>query len=431
MPPVRMVRAPRGEEIRQKVRRHCPIDQGVRRPCRRCFFDGRPCRPPVARAGRAAPERRHGRRTPATLPRMPELEQRREWRATGIVFFGLLAIAIMWATVMIVWPFVSAIIVGAILVTVTFPLYARLRTRLRGSDTWAAILMLLGITIVLIVPAVIVGLLLVQQAPSLMPHLQSIETKQLLAKLDLANRLLWVKRFFPAFDPSTLSPQKLVLPVVQKVPGWVAANGGAVIGSVAGGGVGFFLVLLSSFFFYVEGEAILDELAILSPLPERYDREFASKFKDVIDATFRGQVMTSLAQGIATGVGLGIAGVPAALLWGAVATILSLLPMLGVAVVWIPATIYLSISGSTGHGIFLAIWGVVAVSTIDNVVPPWAMKGGAQLPAIPLLFAVLGGMQAFGFIGLVIGPLVFSLLMSIIHIYKQSFRIRRSGSEVA
>jgi len=362
---------------------------------------------------------------------MPELETRREWRATGVVFFGLLALAILWATVMIIWPFVSAIIIGAILVTVTFPLYKRVRARLRGSDTWAAIAMLLGITLILIVPAVILGLLLVQQANALLPHLHSMESQQMMERLDLANRLHWVTRFVPSFDPSTLSAQKLILPVVQKIPGWVAANGGAVIGSVAGVVVGFFLVLLSAFFFYVEGEAILDELAILSPLPEQYDREFASKFKDVIDATFRGQVMTSLAQGIATGVGLAIAGVPAAMFWGAVATILSLLPMLGVAVVWIPATIYLLMTGSTGHGIFLAIWGVLVVSTIDNIVRPWAMKGGAQLPAIPLLFAVLGGMQAFGFIGLVIGPLVFSLLMSIIDIYKQSFRIRRSASEAA
>jgi predicted PurR-regulated permease PerM len=362
---------------------------------------------------------------------MEEQQAPREWRATGVIFFGLLALAILWATMMIIWPFISAIVIGAILVTVTFPLYKRVRARMRGSDTWAAIAMLLGITIILIVPAVILGLLLVQQANALIPHLQSMESQKMMERLDLANRLHFVTRFVPSFDPSTLSAQKLILPVVQKIPGWVAANGGAVIGSVAGVVVGFFLVLLSAFFFYVEGEAILDELAILSPLPEQYDREFASKFKDVIDATFRGQVMTSLAQGIATGVGLAIGGVPAAMFWGAVATILSLLPMLGVAVVWVPAAIYLLLSGSTGHGIFLAIWGVLVVSTIDNIVRPWAMKGGAQLPAIPLLFAVLGGMQAFGFIGLVIGPLVFSLLMSIIDIYKQSFRIRRSASEAA
>src|SRR4051812_42711947 len=141
---------------------------------------------------------------------MPELETRREWRVTGVVFFGLLALAVLWATVMIVWPFLSAIVVGAILVTVTFPLYTRVRARLRGSDTWAAIVMLLGITLVLITPAVILGLLLVQQANALLPHLQSTETQQMMQRLDLANRLLWVKRFVPSFDPSTLSAQKLI-----------------------------------------------------------------------------------------------------------------------------------------------------------------------------------------------------------------------------
>ncbi len=106
---------------------------------------------------------------------------------------------------------------------------------------------------------------------------------------------------------------------------------------------------------------------------------------------------------------------------------LSLLPMVGSAVVWVPATIYLAIAASLGHrgygwAIFLALWGLLVVSTIDNVVRPWAMKGRAQLPAIPLLFAVLGGLQAFGFVGLVIGPLVFSLLKSILDIYKESFQ---------
>ena len=356
---------------------------------------------------------------------MDELEQRREWRVTGVVFFGVLTIAILWATMRILWPFLSAIIIGAILVTLTFPLYKRVRARLRGRDTWAAITMLAGITFVLIVPAAILGVLLVYQAKGLIPHLQSMETQKIMQRLDLADRLQWVTKFVPSFDPSKVNPRQLILPVVAKIPAWVAANGGAVIGSVAGAVVGFFLVLLSSFFFYVEGEVILDELAILSPLPERYDRQFASKFKDVIDATFRGQMMTSLAQGVATAIGLAIAGIPAAAFWGAVATILSLLPLLGAAVVWVPAAIYLFMTGSSGHAIFLAIWGVLVVSTIDNIVRPWAMKGKAQLPAIPLLFAVLGGMQAFGFIGLVIGPLVFSLLMSIIEIYEESFQIGR------
>jgi len=355
-------------------------------------------------------------------------ERRREWRLAGIVFFSLIAMAVLWTAARIIWPFLSAILVGAILVILTFPTYRRVRAAVKERAGLAATLMLIGITLLLILPVFIVIVLLVQQANGLIQHLQSGETLAILARLDPSRHLAWVRDYIPSFDPASVSPQRLILPLVRELPGWVARNGAAVLGGVAGLLVGFFLVLLAMYFFYVEGEAIMAELAVLSPLPEQYDREFVGQFKDVIDATFRGYVITALAQGIVTGIGLMIAQVPGALFWGGVATIISLLPMIGAAAVWVPAAIYLYVSAAMGkepywHAIFLTIWGVAVVSVIDNVIRPWAMKGKSQLPAIPLLFAVLGGMQAFGFIGLVIGPLVFSLLMSIIDIYKRSFRI--------
>jgi predicted PurR-regulated permease PerM len=182
----------------------------------------------------------------------------------------------------------------------------------------------------------------------------------------------------------------------------------------------------------VEGEEIINQLSILSPLPKRYDAEFRARFKDVIDATFRGQLFTGLAQGLMTGIGLAIAQVPGAGFWGAVAALLSLIPMVGAAAVWVPAAIYLAIAASTGdrgwwQAIFMTLWGILFVSLVDNIVRPWAMKGKAQLPAIPLLFAVLGGLQAFGFVGLVIGPLVFSFLMAILEIYKRTFSSNSSN----
>lgn len=365
-------------------------------------------------------------------------ERRREWRLAGILFFSLIAIIILWAAARIVWPFISAILIGAILVTLTFPTYKRVTNSVGGRKGLAAVLMLLGITLLLILPLFVISILLVQQANGLIEHLQSGNTQAILARLDPSQHLGFVRRYIPGFDPANLSPQRLVLPIVRELPGWVAQHGGAVIGGLAGVIVGFFLVLLAVYFFYVEGEAIMTELAVLSPLPERYDREFAAQFKDVIDATFRGHVLTALAQGVVTTIGLFIAQVPGALFWGAVATVISLLPMIGAAAVWVPAAIYLYVSAAMGkepywHAIFLTIWGVVVVSLIDNVIRPWAMKGKSQLPAIPLLFAVLGGMQAFGFVGLVIGPLVFSLLMSIVDIYKRSFRMphRRTDDAVA
>jgi predicted PurR-regulated permease PerM len=362
--------------------------------------------------------------------------QPRQWRLAGVIFFSVLALAILYAALQIVWPFLTAIILGAILVTVTFGLFKRVRTRMNGRSSSAAVVMLLGITFLLILPVFIIGLLIIQQANTVMQHMQGGEAQQVLAQLDLPHRLAWVKRFAPTFDPAQISPERLVLPLVREVPGWVARNGAQIVGGIAGLLIGFFLVLLSAYFFYVEGESILQELAYLSPLPEAYDREFGATVKDVIDATFRGHVITGLAQGIATLIGLMIARVPASIFWGAVATVLSLLPMVGAALIWVPAAIYLFIAAAMGKApywqpIFLTAWGLLVVSTIDNVIRPWAMKGRSQLPAIPLLFAVLGGMQAFGFVGLVLGPLVFALLMSVIDIYKRSFRIKRSESEVA
>lgn len=359
------------------------------------------------------------------------IERKPQWRLAGVIFFGLLALLLLYAAFRIIWPFMTAILLGAILVTLTFGLFTRARERMNGSSTKAAVAMLLGTTLLLVIPALILAILLVQQANVVVDKLQSGEAQALVKRIDVEPALAWVKRLAPNFDPKTLSPERLLLPAIQQIPGWVARNGGAVLGGLAGMVLGFALVLLSMFFFYTEGEEIVSQLSVLSPLPKRYDREFGERFKDVIDATFRGQLFTGVAQGLMTGIGLAIAGVPGAGFWGAVASLLSLIPMVGAAAVWVPAAIYLVIAASMGshpwwQAIFMIVWGVLFVSLVDNIVRPWAMKGKAQLPAIPLLFAVLGGLQAFGFVGLVIGPLVFSLLMSIIDIYKRSFSAKRA-----
>jgi predicted PurR-regulated permease PerM len=363
-------------------------------------------------------------------------KQRQEWRLAGIVFFALIAIAVLYSTYVILEPFLGPIMLGAVLVTVTYPIFRRIRDRLRGSANKAAVAMLVLITFTILLPSFLIIVLLVQEANVVVKHLQSGDMERALQKLDISNRLPWLKRVAPDFDPAAISPGRVIIPVVQKAPAWIAEHGAAVIGGIAGLVIGLFLVLLSAYFFYVEGETVVAELETLSPLPARYNQEFAENFKGVIDATFRGQVITSLTQGIFIGIGLAIAGIPGAILWGAVATVLSLLPVVGSAAVWIPAALYLYALASMGErsyfgAIFLTVWGVIVVPIIEHVVRPWAMKGKMQLPAIPLLVSVLGGMEAFGFVGLVVGPLVFSLLMSIIDIYKRSFRIPISEGDIA
>jgi predicted PurR-regulated permease PerM len=362
--------------------------------------------------------------------------QHREWRVTGIIFFGLLALMLLYAAFVILRPFITAILLGAILVTLTFRVYVRVRDRLKGRAALAAVLMLVAVTLLIVLPFTIIGILLVQQADTVFQKLQSVDAQQILHRLDITSRLRWIQHYVPTFEPATLSPERLLLPAVRLIPAWVASHGAEVVGGVAGLVLDFALVLLSAYFFYVEGETILRELFVLSPLPSRHDREIATQFKEVIDATFLGQISSTLAQGVATGIGLAIVGVPGALFWGAVVAIFGLLPMAGAALVWVPAAIYLYISASMGERgywqpIFLTVWGLLVVQLIDHIVRPWVMRGKSQLPAIPLLFAVLGGLHAFGFVGLVIGPLVFSLLMTIIDIYKHSFQIRGSDGALA
>ncbi|MEA2238877.1 MAG: hypothetical protein QOC81_3601 [Thermoanaerobaculia bacterium] len=361
--------------------------------------------------------------------------QRQEWHLAGIIFFALLALGILYAAFFILEPFLAPIMFGAVLATVTFPIYRRLRDRMHGANRAAAVMLVL-VTFTVLLPAFLIIILLVQEANVVVKHLQSGDMERILQRLDVSHRMPWIKRVAPDFDPAAINPAHVIIPVVQKAPAWIAVHGAAVIGGIAGLVIALFLVLLSAYFFYVEGETIVAEASVLSPLPARYNAQFAENFKGVVDATFRGQVITSLTQGIFIGIGLAIAGIPGAILWGAVATVLSLLPVVGSAAVWVPAALYLYIAASMGDRsyfgvIFLTIWGVVVVPIIEHVVRPWAMKGKMQLPAIPLLVSVLGGMEAFGFVGLVVGPLVFSLLMSVIDIYKRSFRIPSSEGIVA
>ncbi len=373
-----------------------------------------------------------------TVPSGSELStsEPREWRLAGTIFFGLLALVVLWAAFLIIRPFIEAIILGAIIVTLTYRIYGRVRTRMKGRSNGAAIVMLIGVTLLVVIPLAIIGILLVQQASNVFQRLQSVDAQTILRRLDLTARLQWIRRYVPGFNPASLSPERLILPAVRMIPEWVATHGAAVVGSIAGLVIELGLVLLAMYFFYVEGEAILKELTTLSPLPAKYDRQFGAMFKEVIDATFIGQVSSTLAQGITTGIGFAITGVPGAIFWGAVVAVIGLLPMFGAALVWVPAAVYLYIDASMGNRgfwepIFLTLWCLLVVHTIDNIVRPLVMKGRSQLPAIPLLFAVLGGLHAFGFVGLVIGPLVFSLLMTILDIYKRSFRIPATEGEVA
>jgi predicted PurR-regulated permease PerM len=176
-------------------------------------------------------------------------DQQPRWRVAGIIFFGLLSLLLLYAAFMIIWPFMTAILLGAIVVILTFNLYRRLRERMHGRSTRAALTMLLGVTVVIVIPAMILGIMLVQQANVVIEKLQSGEAQAMVKRIDVTRHLTIIRRVAPNFDPASLSPERILLPAMRQVPGWVARHGGTLIGGLAGALLGFALVLLSMFFF--------------------------------------------------------------------------------------------------------------------------------------------------------------------------------------
>ncbi|HXI13217.1 MAG TPA: AI-2E family transporter [Thermoanaerobaculia bacterium] len=357
----------------------------------------------------------------------PQTQAERRRRRLSIVLFILIALVVLYGVSRVLLPFITPIILGALVVTLTFGLYERVCRKLKDRPNASALVMLLGITLVLVIPALLMILLLVQEANSLVDQMKDADVSARLSSINPERYLGWVKRFVPSFDPSALNIRGMIIGIVRGIPGFVAQYGGKLLGGLVGLVVGFVLMLLASFLFYTDGKRFVQVLVSLSPFPDEFDREILKKFDDVINATFRGQVLTALAQGVVTGIGLAIAGIPGSIFWGAVAAVFSLLPMVGAAAVWIPSATYLFVAaGAKGEGygmaIFLVVWGVAVVSTVDNFIRPWAMKGRTDMSAIMILFSILGGISAFGFIGLVLGPLLFALVSTVIRIYQYLYR---------
>jgi predicted PurR-regulated permease PerM len=183
---------------------------------------------------------------------------------------------------------------------------------------------------------------------------------------------------------------------------------GLVLG-IARGVLLFGLALFIAFFFYLYGDPLSVRLRLLL---HRVAGAQADRLIAVTGATVRGVVYgilgTAIVQGVLTGLGLWIAGVPRPVLFGAVAGFVAVLPI-GAPLVWIPAAIWLASTGHLGHGIFLAAYGAVVVSGADHIIRPWFIARGAQLPFLLTVLGVLGGALAFGLLGIFLGPTLLAI----------------------
>lgn len=337
---------------------------------------------------------------------IPERIERYVWPA------ALAALAV--ACVLVLRPFFSAILWAAILTFTTWPLYLRLRTRFGDKPTLAASLMTTAIALALLVPIALAAIGLADNAEVFVQTIKSWLDRGLpdapawIGSLPIVGPSIQERWTAMAHDRSTFV--QAVQPFMGTTKSWLLVVGQTLL-------EGTLTLLLSTFicfFLYRDGDAIASRGR---RLVTRLAGASALRLVDVAEGTIRGVVYgiigTAFAQAVLQAVGLLIAGVPGALILGALTFFLSVVPF-GPPLVWLGAAAWLWFEGSIGWAIFTLLWGGLLVSTVDNVIKPYLISRGANLPFILVLLGVLGGVMAFGFIGVFIGPTLLAVAYRLI-----------------
>ena len=342
---------------------------------------------------------------------------------------GQLALLVLLAAALyfafrIVRPFLDPILIAAILAVLAFPVFRRLRARLRGRATPAALLTCLLVVVIILGPLSLMAVGIVGEGTSSVKAIQAWVERGGVEELTSGPRVdalrAWVKRVAPLVDPERLDLKGLLLALSGKAGNLVAAKAGKLL---TGTGVllsKVALMLFVLFFALRDGERMLAGMRALSPLPAEQEDRLAARFRAVSRSSLLGILGTAVAQGTAGGIGLAVVGLPG-LFWGTVMAFTSLIPFVGTALVWVPAAVYLLITGQSWQAAFLAAWSLAVVGSIDNVLRPLLMRGESGMSTLWMFFAVVGGLQLFGLPGLLYGPLVFGLCDVLLFMYRTEF----------
>jgi predicted PurR-regulated permease PerM len=181
-------------------------------------------------------------------------------------------------------------------------------------------------------------------------------------------------------------------------------------------------MLYATFFFLLDGRETLRKILYYLPLPQEDESRLVARFVSVARATIKGTFVVGIAQGTLGGLGFWVAGINGAALWATVMAVFSILPGIGTAIVWVPAVVYLFAVGKTLTAILLGAWCVIVVGTIDNFLRPWLVGKDTKMSDLLVLLSTLGGIVMFGAVGVIIGPIIAALFVTVWEIYGEVFR---------
>jgi predicted PurR-regulated permease PerM len=344
-------------------------------------------------------------------------------KVSSYFFFVLLLVAVV-ACIFIFLPFLTPIILGIVASVTAYPLYLWL-TRLLGRDTgWranmAAFLTVAIIILVIVVPIFfLVSRIYVEVQTLYAVLIDESGRSTLIENLNAISQSL-SDRFmnvFPAYNFDSLN----VTEYLKSFLIWIFGNLDKLFTGVATLAIYLFIFVLSMFYFIRDGAMIKRKFISWSPLLDEYDEYITKTLKKAALSVFGGTVVVAIIQGILTGCGFLIFGIPAPAVWGAVATIAAFIPGIGTSLVLVPGVLYLLVTGNYSYALGLAIWGMFAVGLVDNMLGPYLINRGVRIHPFLILISVLGGLVTFGPVGFILGPLILAFLFALLEIYRTSF----------
>jgi predicted PurR-regulated permease PerM len=329
-----------------------------------------------------------------------------------IGFFVLLGLASALA-LMIFWPFWQMLCLAGIFAVLFHPLYKKMRGEFRNENLSAAVTIFLVILIA-ILPLWFIGQLLFNE-------IVDVYNKFRLGELVFSKTSV-ISHLPAQIQNIVQSLNNDINVIVSKMTGGAFNLVSGLLSNLASFFLSLFLLIFMLFFFLRDGEKIKAFVRDISPLSNVYDNALFSKLEEAVSGVVKGSFLTALSQGIVGTIGYLIFGVPQPFLWGAFTVLAALVPTVGTTLAWVPAALFLFLTGHTGAGIGMTIWGMLAVGLIDNVLAPKLVGSKIQLHPLLVLISILGGIQLFGFLGFLFGPIIVSVFTTLLEIYRSDIK---------
>ena len=335
-------------------------------------------------------------------------------RLTAVVSYGVLLLLI-YLVFRISEPFLSALAWAAILVTFFYPMHKRVAKRL--SSTRASVVSTLAVTVLLIVPTMLLTTLFVREAVSVSRGVQhSIVEKHVPL---IAKGWSWLASHVPGMDPNANIFETLEQGI-EKQAGFLAQRLGTILKNIASFVFDLFVMIFAMFYFFRDARKILPAVRSMMPFDPAHQEAMIVQIRDLISASVATSLVVAAVQGALGGLGFAIVGLPAAVFWGVAMAFFSLVPVVGSGLIFVPASLWLGFTGHWGRAIVLLAVCAGISTIVDNVLRPVLLGGRTELSGLVIFISVLGGVNLFGVLGLVLGPILVAMAAGVLGVYQES-----------